>query len=119
MPKAALFLIQVGTAPEGGLDAARPPPKRPPAVSGYVLAASLGDSRVTLLYEMIVNCDVGILTVQGYLVSEDAGDASRSYAERRIIWRVPFERTDLKVKPPEHQHPASLTSVAKVRIDVR
>ena len=59
--------------------------------SGYVLAASLRARRVTLLGQMIVNCDVGILTVQGYLVSENAGDASRSDAKRRIVWRVPFD----------------------------
>lgn len=68
---------------------------------------------------MIVNCDVGILTVQGYLVSEDAGDASRSYAERRIVWRVPFERTDLQIKSPKDEHPANFAPVVKVPIDVR
>ena len=89
------------------------------AASGHVLAASLGARRVTLLDEMIVNCNVGVLTVQGYLVSENAGDASRSYAQRRIIWRILFEGTDLQVKPPEHKHPASFAAVAKVRINIR
>ncbi len=59
--------------------------------SGYVLAASRGARRVTRLGKMIVYCDVGIVAIQRYLVSENAGDASRSYADRRIVWRVPFD----------------------------